>query len=1396
MSEYLNKFIQEETSKQQEAGPSPIKTIDGKPVGSTVQTIDPDTIRVDGESFRIRGYNAPEIAKQQGGIFVPNQIIDDTSQVDVNTVARIGGYTNLERDGKDPYGRTLAKQTNAIGESLGDTLTALGLAPVNLHSTDAAVQRNASINAISRVLPELAQSDPLVKLSRERLEERIKGANGNPLYIPKTNVIDEQMYAALKKSVGIPAVKSEMEEIARLKNILATEQLSPDTKSNLQKKLKESQERLFFAATTPDMAGGVMVRSGDRNMMNEAHSQFTTSLDRAMLDVYKGLGGALQSIGDTTGWEWLSKQGQDTVIKNKVEQNRLADTLSSFREIRANDPWSTIKDTATYVSNLMAGTLPTLAITVGSTVATGGMNIPALAAAGLSTIPASIVYSGSYYADQPDDKKNAELAWAAGITSAVLDRAGLEGMMPKGNLFTTVGREALVKELINTGKATSQAEALKILENATKKELVDLSKAGAAFAKQQINSKEAALRGLASLEVASGGEALTETAQQYLEMLATSGTWNTDIKYERNFYENLLDAAIGGKVMGMSFGVASGVKNAAEWQSLANANEAFRQEKSAEQQFNTEQVIAAKNGSPDAYASTLEAARGISAIPTNTPGVKLEDLNSSDGAWNGFKSIITDPGRLIRQLVDTTVPSITNADGTFKTNLAYLKAIMGKTGILPGEGYSGFKQRLMGDWSGQTAEELASNLKTDVRSANRLVQSAWQNYWSKGKSLPADTNQNIELQQWKNNLDTTLNKMRDMTNYSGSYIDELQNIQTLFESSLVHPKTLMKNKERIIDTMVNNGSRRDQAETAINNIVSGDVVKAQAARDWMSQHGVFSEPSLNNVFETNIFNSLEELKDKVASRISHDTFLGKDGSIIAKLLQRAKDNGEFESEQQYLDTVKNVKDWYKIINGKYNPLTSYPKLEKILGWGVTLTMLASLGKAAISSQVEVATSTLGTKGDLVTKQISNYAKDFLEEIRSDINAGMSYTLSSLGLDYARNIPNANIRKRVEQLDAELEALQNNPKATPKEYEKLAVKVNNLHKRLLGRSLFERLGYNEAGYNTQAKFELPNSNMRRAMQVFASIIGLRATTDATRMAALSTAGDTVLAKLQSLRLLSREELLEAMRTNEGLSNEQGQSLKLLQEYGMDVLGVIDVMNQLDNLNVDPSTMFNQENLVDNNFPVGTPLRFLQDNLLTTIGHMIDSKVVNPQPHNLPKYYHDPRLRLLTAMTRFMAGMHSTVLPTLYKKYMIEGDVGMRYQAFTVVGMALAFAMLANMLKDELSYGEESPYIKGSVAKAQRTLYTSGLLGQYERVIDALMPLYPDRKPAPTEKPFKWAYENIKDISPVVSWADKPVQAMYNLSQGKTPEAAAQAIRATPVLGSFPIVANEAKKLLKE
>jgi len=410
----------------------------------------------------------------------------------------------------------------------------------------------------------------------------------------------------------------------------------------------------------------------------------------------------------------------------------------------------------------------------------------------------------------------------------------------------------------------------------------------------------------------------------------------------------------------------------------------------------------------------------------------------------------------------------------------------------------------------------------------------------------------------------------------------------------------------------------------------------------------------------------------------------------------------------------------------------------------------------------------------------------MQEIGSDINKSNSWSLANFGIAKMRATGDFKIQSKIDELEAR------KGKATSvEEINKIVDELNDLSEQLFSRKLFQMLGYDDTGYNTQSKFEYEGSNQKRAMHVFSSAIGLRAQTDSTRIAVLSVAADTVVGMLTDLRQIPKGIRDRAFLTFEGLNNEQAQSLSLLQQYGMNVPFVVDMLDKADKQSKD---------LFDLNFlsadTKNEGAKYLRDNIVTTLGNFVDSRIVNPQPHNLPKYYHDPRLRVVTAMGRFMASAHATLLPKLYREYMMNGNVGMRYQAFSTIAMSLLFAALVNDLKDQLSYDDESPYIKGTRKRAQRNLYTSGLAGQYEKAIDMLVPLYPQSKTDITSKPAQWALDKVKDVSPVASWAARPVQAALYAGEGKTDKAVKQIARATPVIGSFPVVADMLSSPFKE
>jgi len=1392
----------------QNSTPSAVETVDGEAIGSPVRNVDADTLAIGDKRYRLQGFNAPETGKSQGGIFVPGQQATDTNQEIVNRVAQEGGFTNLVDTGERDRKRIVARQEDSIGRSLGDVLIAAGLQDVGRFTENAVVREQRALSAFSKLMPDAANTDPILRIAREEHERKVKEAGGNPLYMPKMLMPAEAQYAAIKSMVGIKAVGEQIEEINRLEGILAKPDLREDTRAKLEGQLEEARDKLFIAGTTPDFVGGVQFRQGDRTMLNKAYDQFGAAWDRAILTTKKQFYGFGLQLGEAQGWDWLADKARSEVTTVKMQENLAPDILASLSQIDTeNGSWKTITDTATFLTNMGAGMLPMIGVMAASAMAAplvaGGATATALA-----TLPAALLYSGGFYADQPEDKKNSALAISAGITSAVLEKMGLEGLRG-GNLFSKIGRDEVMAALVAKGATKEAAE--KMLKEATKKTLLEMAGGTAEFANKHYATKVARMHALGAVGMAAGKEAGTEGLQTIVEMMAGSGDIDFDQRYDKGFNQAIVDAMVGGGAMGGALKIGGTAIEMAQWHSLADAKRASDAALTDAMEFQRQQKELSKQGlkggDPRGVISNLDAVQKIRGITVDGPNplkTTLAELEGNPGNWNGFLSIVTDPLRLYRTLASTTVRSLRKSNGELKFYLPILKSLM-QGGVLPGDHYDGARQNIIGQWSTPSAEVLATNLKTDVRAASEKLRSAWQSTWSHGRTLAGNTPEEIELQNWKNEADRVSGNIKAMLADMGFDTSQFGGTDVVFEDAAIDTSKIRKNEELIVSKMMGQGSTRQNAEAAVAGIVSGDAKIAEPAKAEMSRYGVFRDPDLNHLFEPNIFSAFENFKHKVATAATQEVYLGRNGEVIAKLLQLAERNGEFEGNTAaYNDAVQNAKDWFRITTGNYNSLENYPFIEKVMNWGVTLTMLASLGKAAFSSIPEIAMSTLGTSGDKVRSQIGIAARTFAREIRSDMNSAASFTAGALAGSYARNHPNAAIQKDIEAAIEAQNAVMVDPNATPEAIRKASEALQAVYAKHLGRSLHERLGYNDSGYNTQARFETNTSNMKRTMQIFAAAIGLRAMTDATRIATSSMAADIFRVRIASLQAIPKEERSAVFTTGKGLTNEQYQSLKELMQYGVDVEGFLDALETLNGPSFEE--VLNRVGSAESDYipqstqelnPTAKAAQTLRENILTGVRNMVDSRVVNPQTANLPKYYHDPRLRPLTAMTRFIAGLTANILPRLYRDYIRDGNAGMRYQAFVTIGLAMAFAHIANIMKDLLSYGDdENPYLKTGVKQAQRAIYGSGALGRGEGIVDWVMPLYDFNNTSLLDNPLKYSYNSAKSAMPPVGWTDRTVRAMYNLSSGNTEQGVKQAVRSMPLVGSFPQAATVAAELTKE
>jgi len=134
--------------------------------------------------------------------------------------------------------------------------------------------------------------------------------------------------------------------------------------------------------------------------------------------------------------------------------------------------------------------------------------------------------------------------------------------------------------------------------------------------------------------------------------------------------------------------------------------------------------------------------------------------------------------------------------------------------------------------------------------------------------------------------------------------------------------------------------------------------------------------------------------------------------------------------------------------------------------------------------------------------------------------------------------------------------------------------------------------------------------------------------------------------------------------------------------------------------------------------------INEQLETAIYRFVNERVQNPQAANRPLFFQDPHYQLLTQFNGFISTFTAVVIPKLYNNYLRKGNPQMKYNTFALIVMMIALGGASQYLKDLLKFGKPSPYLDG-VGYAQRALYSSGVLGQYERVVDYMYPLYPNR-----------------------------------------------------------------------
>ncbi len=134
--------------------------------------------------------------------------------------------------------------------------------------------------------------------------------------------------------------------------------------------------------------------------------------------------------------------------------------------------------------------------------------------------------------------------------------------------------------------------------------------------------------------------------------------------------------------------------------------------------------------------------------------------------------------------------------------------------------------------------------------------------------------------------------------------------------------------------------------------------------------------------------------------------------------------------------------------------------------------------------------------------------------------------------------------------------------------------------------------------------------------------------------------------------------------------------------------------------------------------------INEEVQTAIYRFVNERIQNPQAANRPLFFQDPHYQLFTQFNGFISTFTANVVPKLWRDSIIKGNPKVKYDTFALILTMIALGGASQYIKDLIKFGQTSPYLD-EIGYVQRALYSSGVIGQYERVVDLVSPLYPER-----------------------------------------------------------------------
>jgi hypothetical protein len=1135
----------------------------------------------------------------------------------------------------------------------------------------------------------------------------------------------------------------------------------------------------------------------------ESTQTWTDSFGTGLSGIYEGARGIQSLVGEKLGIESWEAAGEGGVLRNRAEIADRGRILLDYKDV------DSFGDAMEFLGNNLFMSLPYLGLTAASALASplvlpGAMATAAGAvgtitgtvgtatAAGLAMAPAA-VYTGQAWnemGDQIKDKegatRSATVAIMTGVTQAVLDRLGYQGIFSKSKASKSLLKEAAEKLAVDRG--INAKEAMNVVLDMTRREIAGLAGNAADVAKNQLSARNMFIKFASKAGVGGLSEGSTEALQEAVAAIGADIGSGQPIDWN-DVLDRSIAGAIAGGTLGAALTVPGSTTDAVGWANVAwgaspmDVNKQSISAKFAEEEFNSEfeknKEAALNSGmepeEAEAWAERNTTVPRVDQARDAIVNASQDALETLDDQANRHETrlknrstteIITDALSSAPALWRGATRWIFNTDLQSKYRSARVLADMfggNLQKVFSGASYENFKHHLVTKYKNMVAIPdnyyLALNDgKNPSYSQKRVISD---NFYNLMRTLTKDKNNldengNLKLdaipdgpykstyQSMVKELQALADRMYDDQVDAGGEINKLTNY--LLRYKALDKGAVNKNKEKFISLLVSEGGMTEaNARATTDQILSNDqlhdIDEAFSVVRGGPIPGSHHERTINMAenekfdmfMERDVFANASQAAKSAARFVANRQYVGKNGSVISALLEEMQREG---ATQEEVDKIAyQMRNYLDAESGNYKrPTSAFGKgLEKVQKNFMFFVTLAGLPLATISSFVEAALTMRGLTSEQIFGKsggLSMMAKEFAEMM----NTGMD-EIGKVGRTAAR------------------------------------LKGKETQYNTKGRQILYETGFYDwdVGAATTTGVSEVNAWQNRWLDVFFKATGLQGWTNFTRAVRASIIGDYISDNM---------DIINQHPKGERDTNEVMEAKEKLRNIGIDYTLVNRFMN----------------GDLDKDIASGKVSKdILNDMIKEAQFNFINEAVALPQSANRPLIYQDPRFALFNQFQGFVSTFTANHIPRLWGEYIKRGSPAMKYNTFAMMATMIMLGFASQYLKDLIKHGkiihifteDDLPGLLSSneyldtAEMLQRGVRSSGLLGTSERILDQFFPLYEQR----SDGMLEWAFNAGTGESAAISTLEGLGRAGGKFLEGDVEGGIYQTLKRTPVTGPF-------------